>query len=305
MYALALLDTVPATEWLTVTETMALSGRAKSTIIANAKQHQMARHIRDEHNRRRTMIHRDVLPILARAAVHRNARDTGGRVPDADYSQRYILLDANRVDRLTRWDRIAQQLARALQVEAGVAPASLFGRDRRPNEVLARRALIHALVQYGAGITEIGHVLRKDHSTVLHHLKRQKDHDEAVALAERCMTAVAALMAQPPESTRSLPWLPESHIVPLLRRSLPPGTAPYVVSYIQMRVFASNRQSGPVAALGMRLVAEDRAVNRVVASVLTRCGHGDTVAGIRSHCLMRGYGWVGDADQQVLAVREA
>jgi chromosomal replication initiation ATPase DnaA len=52
----------------------------------------------------------------------------------------------------------------------GVSPAALIAPGRNPLLVEARRVTMQLLAERGLGASHIGRVVRRDHSTVLHHL---------------------------------------------------------------------------------------------------------------------------------------
>ncbi len=55
----------------------------------------------------------------------------------------------------------------------GVSPARIRQRDRRPDAVAARRQVCRVLRRLGYSLPMIGYAVERDHTTVLHHLRRE------------------------------------------------------------------------------------------------------------------------------------
>lgn len=68
----------------------------------------------------------------------------------------------------SRNERLIERVAHAY----GISTAALTAPSRAPLLVEARRVAMGLLAERGLGPTHIGRALRRDHSTVLHHLAR-------------------------------------------------------------------------------------------------------------------------------------
>lgn len=62
------------------------------------------------------------------------------------------------------------RVARAYEV----SPEELLGPSRLPYLVEGRRVVMALLHEHGLGASAIGHLIGRDHSTVVHHLKMMK-----------------------------------------------------------------------------------------------------------------------------------
>ena len=57
----------------------------------------------------------------------------------------------------------------------GFSPGALTAPCRDPLRVEARRVAMQLLAEHGLGASHIGRIIRRDHSTVLHHLALLRD----------------------------------------------------------------------------------------------------------------------------------
>jgi chromosomal replication initiation ATPase DnaA len=71
---------------------------------------------------------------------------------------------------LNQGDSLADQTIARVAAAYGVSPAALTAPGRHPLLVEARRVTMQLLAERGLGASHIGRVVRRDHSTVLHHL---------------------------------------------------------------------------------------------------------------------------------------
>lgn len=61
----------------------------------------------------------------------------------------------------------------------GITPAELVGSNRKASLVRARAAAIAILVRRGNGYAGTGRIMKRDHTTIMHAMKRLPDHMRA------------------------------------------------------------------------------------------------------------------------------
>ena len=235
------------------------------------------------------MVHTSAVPYIM-AARRVDARPRSLAMYNPRHTAAYIAIV------MQQWELVAAAVAAEIGRRTGYDYAALKALDRTRNAVLARSLFILVLKQYGATIADIARLLDRNHSTILHALGQSKNRPAAAlpeGMVEDILTALAPALPQLPDLALSRNGrLPGTHLLPLLRSQLPRGTHAYVVEYVRLRVLGTSRPvNGAIAALGARLVAEDRVVNTTVTQVLHRCGYGQYVPQLRQHCTHLGYRW--------------
>ena len=277
-------------EWVTIQEMMAMTHRAKNTCLGVAKRRGLAELVPYDNSQGKIqMVHVSAVPYIM-AAPRLGAKPQSLAVFSHRHTAEYTAVV------MQQWEPVAEAVAAEIGRRTGYDYAGLRAFDRTPNAVQARALFMLILKQYGATIADIGRLLNRNHSTVMHALgltKKQPSVALPEGMAEEIITALAPTLPQLPDVVMGQKGkLPGTHLIPLLRRQLPQGTQAYVLEYIRLRVLGTNKPvSGAMAALGARLVAEDSEVNKVVTQVMHRCGYGQYVPQLRWHCTQLGYRW--------------
>lgn len=59
-----------------------------------------------------------------------------------------------------------------VSISMGVSPRVIMGQSRARPIARARQAIMRRLYQYGLSVSEIGRILGRDHTTVIHGIRR-------------------------------------------------------------------------------------------------------------------------------------
>ena len=150
----------------------------------------------------------------------------------------------------------------------GVTSMAILSPSRAALTVQARWVYMLALRDAGYGVAQIGAACNRDHSTVLHGLRRGEQMRGLVALA-RDIRDGRLLTERPPQLS-----------------SFPAALCAPVLAYA--RALVGQAGWGPTAYLGVHLIACDPALRRAVDQLLADCGWGHHSWRIRVHCKQLG-----------------
>ncbi len=178
---------------------------------------------------------------------------------------------SNRTRRLRHAQRIIAEACRHLQV----AEQRLRSRARDPQTAQARQLVCFLLVQAGYSITEVGHLLARDHSTVVHALTRV---ERSPSLAEQGRELVECVLPFIGEADDD--WTPvrlpvEALSRVLLRALLGLGTVAEVRAvraYVLGTLLGRERAPAAQAVWGLRLLACRPTMRAAVERALVACG---------------------------------
>ena len=150
----------------------------------------------------------------------------------------------------------------------GVTSMAILSPSRALLTVQARWVYMLALRDAGYGGLQIGAACNRDHSTVVHGLRRAGANPALVALARDLRAGRI-----PTERARQL-------------SSFPPALCGPVLAYV--RALVGQAGWGPTAYLGVHLLACDPTLRRAVDQLLADSGWGHHSWRIRVHCKQLG-----------------